>query len=82
MDAFLTATQTMTGRKAAALCNQARKHTEIIRLEKNGLQVDCKSLLGLLSLNIIFGDSIRIIVDGENEGYVLNETLELMRQNI
>ena len=81
MDSFLTITHTVTCRKAAEVCNQARRHSEIIRLEKNGKQVDCKSFLGLLSLNIMFGDSIRIIVDGENEEYVLNEISQFLRDN-
>ncbi|WP_226669758.1 HPr family phosphocarrier protein [Metabacillus litoralis] len=51
--------------------------SEVI-LECKGKQVDLKSILGVLSLGIPKGETIKIIAQGEDEEQVLSRVNEIM----
>lgn len=82
MDAFLSAEHTMTGRRGAEICSKLKNIDAVIYFEKDGRNINGKSLIGLLSLGIVRGDPVRIIVQGDNEEYVLSEVIKIIKENI
>lgn len=42
-----------------------------IYLEKNGIRVDAKSILGVMTLAVKSGDTVKIICNGQDESKVL-----------
>lgn len=54
-------------RPATFFIQKANEYKSSIWVEKEDRRVNAKSLLGILSLGIIGGTSIKIIADGEDE---------------
>lgn len=55
-------------RPAVLFCTQANMYSELyLWLEKGEKRVNARSILGILSLGIVGGNTIRIIADGEKE---------------
>jgi len=59
----------ISGRKAQAICSEIAKHNYTILFTKDERTVNGASLLGLLSLNILAGDTvkIRVVLHSEEE---------------
>ena len=57
---------------ATSFVSLANSFNTSIWVEKNGRRINGKSLLGIFSLGILAGDTIKIIVDGEDEENALN----------
>ncbi|KUP25920.1 HPr family phosphocarrier protein [Paenibacillus sp. DMB5] len=66
-------------RPATALVNTATKfkNTEIFA-EAKGKKVTLKSILGVLSLGLDFGDTLTLIAEGSEESEALNVLQEVM----
>ena len=60
-------------RPAAALVKLALKFSSKIKLQKDGLEVDGKSIMGVMTLAAEKGSNVTIIADGEDEREALNE---------
>ncbi|WP_105614584.1 HPr family phosphocarrier protein [Vallitalea okinawensis] len=54
-------------RPASELTKVCQKFKSKVTLEKNETKVDPKSILGILSLGAVKGDSVNITTDGEDE---------------
>lgn len=57
----------MHARPATVLLKLARQFKSNISLKKDGKQVQMKSMLNILGLSVKCGDSISVIIDGEDE---------------
>ena len=64
-------------RPATFFIQKANEFRSSIWIEKDERRVNAKSLLGVLSLGIVKGTSIRIIADGEDESAAIS-TLEAL----
>ena len=65
-------------RPATFFIQKANEFKSAIWVEKDDRKVNAKSLLGVLSLGIVGGTSIKIIVDGSDEKEALNSLVELV----
>ncbi len=65
-------------RPATFFIQRANEFKASIWVEKDERRVNAKSLLGVLSLGIIGGTSIRIIADGSDENQAVNELVDLV----
>ena len=65
-------------RPATFFIQRANEFRSSIWVEKDERRVNAKSLLGVLSLGIIGGTSIKIIADGSDEAQAVNELVELV----
>lgn len=65
-------------RPATFFIQKANEFKSTVWVEKEERRVNAKSLLGVLSLGIVGGTSIRIIVDGSDEEEALNALVELV----
>jgi len=65
-------------RPAALFVQTANKFRSEIRVEKDGREVDAKSILGILSLGAECGNVITIKVNGEDAEEALKALVELV----
>ena len=65
-------------RPATFFIQKANEFKSSIWIEKEERRVHAKSLLGILSLGIVGGTSIRVIADGADEETAVNELVELV----
>ncbi|NLZ45624.1 MAG: HPr family phosphocarrier protein [Clostridiales bacterium] len=65
-------------RPATFFIQKANEFKSSIWIEKEDRRVNAKSLLGILSLGIIGGSSIRIIADGSDEQLAVNGLVDLV----
>lgn len=65
-------------RPATFFIQKANEYKSSIWVEKDDRKVNAKSLLGVLSLGIVGGATIRIISDGSDEKEALDGLLELV----
>ncbi|MBI2251459.1 MAG: HPr family phosphocarrier protein [Armatimonadetes bacterium] len=66
-------------RPAALIVQKVKEYPDTkIYLAKNGKEVEAKSLIGILSLEINEGSVINIKVDGKGEKQILKEIIELI----
>lgn len=68
-------------RPATFFIQKANEFKISIWIEKEERRVNAKSLLGVLSLGIVKGSSIRIIADGSDEKEAVNTLVELISSN-
>ncbi|NLJ30388.1 MAG: HPr family phosphocarrier protein [Clostridiales bacterium] len=66
-------------RPATFFIQKANEFKSSIWVEKEERRVNAKSLLGVLSLGIVGGTSIRIIADGTDEEEAVNNLVELVQ---
>ena len=65
-------------RPATFFIQKANEFKSSIWIEKEERRVNAKSLLGILSLGIVGGTSIRIIADGSDEQVAVDGLVELV----
>ena len=65
-------------RPATFFIQKANEFKSAIWVEKDDRKVNAKSLLGVLSLGIVGGTTIKIIVDGSDEKEALNSLVDLV----
>ncbi|MGN0551187.1 MAG: HPr family phosphocarrier protein [Acutalibacteraceae bacterium] len=65
-------------RPATFFIQKANEYKSSIWVEKEERRVNAKSLLGVLSLGIVGGTSIRIIADGSDEEGAVNDLVKLV----
>ena len=65
-------------RPATFFIQKANEYKSSIWVEKEERRVNAKSLLGILSLGIVGGTTIRIIADGPDEEAAVNGRVDLV----
>ncbi len=65
-------------RPATYFIQKANEFQSLIWVEKEERKVNAKSLLGILSLGIIGGTSIKIIADGVDEEAAVNQLVQMV----
>ncbi|MCH4238987.1 MAG: HPr family phosphocarrier protein [Oscillospiraceae bacterium] len=66
-------------RPATFFIQKANEYKSSIWVEKEERRVNAKSLLGVLSLGIVGGTTIRIIADGPDEEDAVNSLIDLVK---
>lgn len=68
----------MHARAAVKFVNLANRFSSSVRIEKNGNEIDGKSILGILTLAAVQGTEIIIKVSGKDEDRALRALVELI----
>ena len=68
-------------RPATFFIQKANEFTSGIWISKDDRKVNAKSLLGVLSLGVTRGTSIKVIADGADEEAAVNELANLVESN-
>ena len=69
-------------RPATFFIQKANEYKSSIWVEKEERRVNAKSLLGVLSLGIVGGTSIRIIADGPDEEEAVENLVDLVKSGL
>ncbi len=64
-------------RPADKLVKTAGRFTSSIMLEREGQRVDCKSILGVLTLGATQGSELRVLAEGPDAHQAVNEIVDL-----
>ncbi|WAM31998.1 HPr family phosphocarrier protein [Caldicellulosiruptor naganoensis] len=73
--------QGISSRGAALLVQVASKFKSIIWIEKEEKRANAKSIMGLMSLMVNYGDDITIITEGEDEKEALDAIVKLINSD-
>ena len=68
-------------RPAALFVKTAMKFKSTIKVIKNGMEADAKSLLNVLSINAQQNDEIIIVAEGEDAETAIRELVKLVERN-
>lgn len=68
-------------RPAGRLAKKAAEYKSSVTVTKNGKQADTRRVMALMSMGIKCGDSVNIIVEGEDEEKAVNEIKQFMDEN-
>ena len=71
----------LLARPATFFIQRANEFKSSIWVEKDERRVNAKSLLGVLSLGIVKGTSIKIVADGSDEEEAVKTLVELIESN-
>lgn len=80
-DAVINNVEGLHARPATFFIQKANEFKSSIWVEKDERRVNAKSLLGVLSLGIISGTTIRIIADGFDEQAAVDGLVELVNSS-
>lgn len=69
-------------RPSAVLVNLAKKYKSQIRLQKYNLQANAKSVLSLINLQVIQGDTVNLIAQGEDAQDAINNLSKAIRSGL
>lgn len=69
-------------RPAATLVNLTQQFESNITIEKDGRSANAKSIIGILSIGAAMGDSVSVLIDGEDEAEAFNELEELFNTTL
>lgn len=70
----------LQSRRAALLVKKANEYVCSTRLEYHGYQMNVKSLLGTMSMNIVDGEKILLIAEGADSEDAINALKEVLTQ--
>ena len=65
-------------RAASLFVKATEKYKCRVEMEKEGVKVNAKSIMGILMLAAPLGSTVKIITDGEQEEECINELIELI----
>ena len=75
----ITNNEGLHARVAALFVQTCSKYKSDIYIEKNGMQINAKSIMGIMALGASKGETINIIVDGYDEEEAMKAIEELLK---
>jgi len=66
-------------RPASLFVRKANSFKSEIKIEENGKEVNAKSIMGVLSLGVSQGKTVKIKAEGEDEMIAVKELIKLIR---
>ncbi len=66
-------------RPSAQLVEAASKYKSNVKLIKNGMEANCKSVMDIMILGIVYKEEIEIVADGEDAEEALKEVTDLVK---
>jgi len=68
-------------RPAMMLVREAMKYECSVKLVKDDVEADCKSIMSVLGLAIVPGSVLKIVADGVDEDKVINSIISMIESN-
>ena len=66
--------------RTGRLCKEASHYKATVKMIKDGIETDAKSLLAVLGACIQYGDEVEFICEGEDEKEALEAMLRLTKE--
>jgi len=79
---IITDPEGIHARPAGMLVKISQNFTSLIKIEAMGKVVDCKKILGVMSLGAKRGTEIIITVEGDDEDIAIEEIEEFLKKNM
>ncbi|MFC0470955.1 HPr family phosphocarrier protein [Halalkalibacter kiskunsagensis] len=76
---LITSESGIHARPASLLVNKIKLFSSVVILEYKGIWVSLKSIEGVLALAIPYGETIKIIAQGDDEEHVLSTIEKMMK---
>lgn len=57
----------LDGRPIALLVQEASQYSSRIYIEMQNKKINAKSIMGMMSLSLVEGDTLKVVTDGEDE---------------
>lgn len=74
-------TEGLQARPVAMLVQVASQHESSVYIETEGKRVNAKSIMGMMSLALGIGESIKVIADGKDEKEAIQNIEEYLSGN-
>lgn len=71
----------LQARPAALFVQEANRYTSDLFLEKDGKRVNAKSIMGLMSLAIARGETIKLLADGPDEDTAIEHLISFVAKS-
>ncbi|WP_010532154.1 HPr family phosphocarrier protein [Lentibacillus jeotgali] len=68
----------LQSRPAAQFVQEANRYSAHLFLEKDGKRVNAKSIMGLMSLAVSQGETVKMFAEGEDEEIALNDLIDFV----
>lgn len=68
-------------RPAMMLVREAMKYNCSVKLIKDDIEADCKSIMSVLGLAIISGSTLKVVADGVDEDKVVKTLVSMIESN-
>ena len=81
-DYFVKTCEGIHARPATLIVSKAKEYKSEITITNKEKTVDAKRMIAVMSLNAKQGDSLKIIIKGEDEDVAYAELLILFKENI
>ncbi len=78
----ITDEQGMHVRPAGLLAKQVKKYSSEISIERDGKKINCAKLMAVMALGIKKGDSVDVIIEGEDEEKAFEEVKAFFEENL
>lgn len=72
----------LQARPAALFVQEANRFSSDVFLEKDGKKVNAKSIMGLMSLAVSSGSTVRLMAEGTDEQEALDKLADYIEQDI
>lgn len=71
----------LQARPAANFVQEANRYTAHLFIEKDGKRINAKSIMGLMSLAVASGETIKFIADGTDEENALDHLVSFVTES-
>lgn len=71
----------LQARPAAQFVQEANRFQSHIILEKDGKQVNAKSIMGLMSLAITQGETVKLMIEGDDAEMAMNHLITFVSKS-
>lgn len=69
-------------RPAGILVKAAKEYESSVVMKKGDKEADCKKIFAIMSLCVKFGDTVQIVVDGDDEDSAVQAVSKCLEENL
>lgn len=75
----ITLEEGLQARTASLFVKKSSEYTSDIFIEKEGIKINAKSIMGLMAIGILKGDEVDIVAEGLDEEQAIDEITDFLK---
>lgn len=75
----ITLEEGLQARTASLFVKKSSEYTSDIFIQKEGIKINAKSIMGLMAIGILKGDEVDIVAEGEDEEQAIDEITDFLK---
>lgn len=75
----ITLEEGLQARTASLFVKKSSEYTSDIFIEKEGIKINAKSIMGLMAIGILKGDEVDIVAEGSDEEQAIDEITDFLK---